>query len=127
MKKLSNAIGWFDIPVLDMQRAIAFYSTILEVELQRLTFPNGLEISVFPVEEGNVTGALSFYPGQYKPSKEGSLVYLNGNPDLQAILDKVESSGGKILMPKSLISEHWGYMALLEDTEGNRVALHSKK
>jgi uncharacterized protein len=127
MKKLSNAIGWFDIPVLDMQRAIAFYSTILEVELQRLTFPNGLQISVFPVEEGTVSGALSFYPGQYKPSKEGSLVYLNGNPDLQAILDKVENSGGKILMPKSLISEHWGHMALLEDTEGNRVALHSKK
>jgi hypothetical protein len=43
------------------------------------------------------------------------------------MLDKVEPAGGKILMPKSLISEHWGYMALFEDTEGNRVALHSNK
>jgi hypothetical protein len=127
MKKLNNAINWFDIPVTDMDRAVKFYSAILEVELQQLTFPNGLKISVFLAEEGTVTGALSCFPGQYIPTKEGSLVYLNGNPDLQAMLDKVEPAGGKILMPKSLISEHWGYMALFEDTEGNRVALHSNK
>lgn len=127
MKKLENAINWFDIPVKDMDRATAFYSLILEVELLPLSFENGLKISVFPVKEGTVAGALSFYPDQYIPSKQGSLVYLNGNPDLQLILDKVEGAGGKLLMPKSLITEHWGYMALFEDTEGNRVALHSVK
>lgn len=90
-----------------------------------MTFSNGLRISVFSAEEGAVTGALSCFPEHYIPAKAGSLVYINGNPDLQKILDRIEPAGGKILMPKSLISEHWGHMALFEDTEGNRVALHS--
>lgn len=125
MKRLKNAINWFDIPVNDIQRAKTFYEKLLDVELQLLSFGNGLQMAVFPVEEGCVSGALTQHPDHYVPSKTGSLVYLNGNPDLGIMLEKVEPQGGKILMPKSLISEHWGHMALFEDTEGNRIALHS--
>jgi len=125
MKEINNAINWFDIPVTDMNRAMNFYGSILDVELQLMEFPNGLKIASFPVEEGGISGALAYHPEHYIPSKIGSLIYLNANPDLQLVLDKVEPNGGKVLMPKSLISEHWGNMALIEDTEGNRVALHS--
>ena len=127
MNKLKNAITWFDIPVTDIERATKFYESLFDIELQQLSFGNGLKLAIFPVEEGTVSGALSLHPDHYTPSKTGSLVYLNGNPDLQIILDKVEPNGGKILLPKSMISDHWGYMALFEDTEGNRIALHSAK
>jgi predicted enzyme related to lactoylglutathione lyase len=53
------------------------------------------------------------------------LVYLNANPDVQRVLDKVEKAGGKIIVPKTQISPEYGYMAVIEDTEGNRVAFHS--
>jgi predicted enzyme related to lactoylglutathione lyase len=53
------------------------------------------------------------------------LIYLNGNPDVQNILDKVEAAGGKISMPKTEISPEYGHMALFIDTEGNRIGIHS--
>lgn len=126
-KQFENTITWFDIPVTDIQRARIFYETILDTELQMITFPNGLKIAIFPSAENSVTGALAEHKDHYFPSVSGSLVYLNGDPDLQVILDRVKKAGGEILLPKSLISEHWGFMALLLDSEGNRVALHSKK
>jgi predicted enzyme related to lactoylglutathione lyase len=64
--------------------------------------------------------------GFHKPSAtDGPLVYLNGNPDLQNVLDKVEAAGGKIMVPKTVISPEYGSMAVFIDTEGNRIALHS--
>lgn len=127
MAKFKNAITWFDIPVVNMDRAVKFYETVFDIEFNQLSFNNGLKMAIFPVEEGTISGALSFHPDQYTPSKTGALIYLNGNPDLQIILDKVESNAGKILLPKSLITEHWGFMGLFEDTEGNRIALRSDK
>jgi len=63
----------------------------------------------------------------YKPSADGAVIYLNGNPDLALPLSKVEGAGGKIVMPKTLITEEIGYMAFFIDTEGNKVAMHSNK
>jgi predicted enzyme related to lactoylglutathione lyase len=61
-----------------------------------------------------------------KPSTtDGPLIYLNGTPDVQIILDKVESAGGSILVPKTEISPEYGFMAVIIDTEGNRIGLHS--
>ncbi len=82
---------------------------------------------MFPIENPmtGIGGALTFNKAFYKPSTDGVLVYLNGNPDLQIVLDKIEAAGGKIVMPKTEISPEYGYMALFSDTEGNRVALHS--
>jgi predicted enzyme related to lactoylglutathione lyase len=125
--KTKNIIDWFDIPVADLGRAKKFYEAILETELQIIRFPNGLEIALFPVIGDSVSGALACHNNEYKPSAHGTLIYINGDPDLQLILDKIEGAGGKILLNKSLISEHWGYMALFLDSEGNRIALHSKK
>ena len=63
----------------------------------------------------------------HKPSMDGTIVYLNANPDMTSVLEKVELEGGKILMPKTHISPEIGYMAFFADTEGNRVALHSQE
>lgn len=127
MKTFKNAFTWFDIPVTNIERAMKFFMSLFSIEFQLLKFDNGLQMAIFPVEENTVSGALTLHPDYYVPSKDGPLIYLNGNPDLSLILDKVENNGGKILIPKSLISEHWGFMALFEDTEGNRIALRSNQ
>ena len=81
---------------------------------------------LFPAVSGTVNGALIQYEDMYKPSDSmGPLLYLNANPDVQTVLDRVEEAGGKILIPKRLITEDNGYMAVIIDSEGNRIALHS--
>ena len=122
-----NAISWFEIPTQDLERAQKFYETIFGIELVPLDVQN-LKMRMFPIEEptSGVGGALCYNKDFYKPSStDGPLVYLNGNPDVQNILDKVEDAGGKVLVPKTQISPEFGYMAVLIDTEGNRIAIHS--
>jgi predicted enzyme related to lactoylglutathione lyase len=82
---------------------------------------------MFPIDDMmGVGGALVDSGGFHKPSAtDGPLIYLNGNPDVQNILDKVEAAGGKIMMPKTEISPEYGNMAVIIDTEGNRIGLHS--
>ena len=70
-------------------------------------------------------GALAEHSEFYFPGNQGTLVYLNGDPDLQAVLDRLEASGGRVLVPKTQISPEYGHMAIFEDSEGNRVALQS--
>jgi predicted enzyme related to lactoylglutathione lyase len=112
-----NAISWFEIPATDLGRAQKFYETIFNIQMIPLDTPN-LQMRMFPVEDmmNGIGGAIS---------KAGPLVYLNANPDVQNVLDKIEAAGGKIVVPKTQISPEYGYMAVFIDTEGNRVALHS--
>jgi hypothetical protein len=74
--------------------------------------------------DGKVRGAL-VQSQWHTPSMDGAVVYLNANPNIQEVLDRIEPAGGKVLMPRTLINEHIGYMAFFADTEGNRVALHA--
>ena len=123
----NNAISWFEIPTHDIDRAANFYEAIFNVSLIPLDLQQ-LKMRMFPVEDPwkGVGGALCYNKEFYKPSAtDGPLIYLNGNPDVQNILDKVEPAGGKIVVPKTQISPEYGYMAVFIDTEGNRVALHS--
>ena len=89
----------------------------------------GMPMRMFPVDDPMdphaVSGALVHAPGFHEPAANGSMVYLNANPDVQLVLDRVAAAGGSIVVPKTLISEEIGYMAVLIDSEGNRVALHS--
>jgi predicted enzyme related to lactoylglutathione lyase len=125
--KFKNAISWFEIPATNLQRAQTFYETIFNIQMIPLNTAN-FQMRMFPVEDpiNSIGGALSFAEGFYKPSAtDGPLIYLNANPDVQNILDKIEGAGGKIVVPKTQISPEYGYMAVFIDTEGNRVALHS--
>jgi len=83
---------------------------------------------MFPVDDPmkGVGGTLVDSGGFHKPSAtDGPLIYLNGNPDVQIVLSRVEAAGGKIMVPKTEISPEYGFMAVFLDTEGNRIALHS--
>jgi uncharacterized protein len=122
-----NAISWFEIPTTDLDRAQKFYETIFSTSLIPLDVQN-LRMRMFPIENqmSGVGGALCYNKEFYKPSStDGPLIYLNGNPDVQNVLDKVEAAGGKVVVPKTQISPEYGYMAVIIDTEGNRIALHS--
>lgn len=125
MRNKQHAISWFEIPVSDMKRAKKFYQDLLEVELTDMAMENGLEMAMFPMEKDMVSGALCYHPEYYKPSHDGTLVYFSANPDLQKHLAKVKELGGKVLQEKTQISDEYGFMAVIEDSEGNRVALHS--
>jgi len=121
-----NAISWFEIPATDLNRAQQFYETIFGTSLTALDLPN-IKMRMFPLENMmDVGGAIVDSGGFHKPSAtDGPLIYLNANPDLQIVLDKVEAAGGKIMVPKTMISPEYGFMAVIIDTEGNRIAFHS--
>ena len=124
---MNNAISWFEIPATDLSRATIFYETIFGIKLNPLDLPN-IRMRMFPLDDmmTGVGGAVVDSGGFHKPSAtDGPLIYLNGNPDVQHVLDKVETAGGKIMVPKTQISPEYGYMAVTLDTEGNRIALHS--
>jgi predicted enzyme related to lactoylglutathione lyase len=124
---MQHAISWFEIPTTDLDRATQFYEAIFEIKLAPLDMPN-LKMRMFPLDNAmeGVGGALCYAEGFYQPSAtDGPLIYLNGNPDVQNVLNKVEAAGGKIMVPKTEISPEYGFMAVFMDTEGNRIALHS--
>lgn len=126
MERLSattNALNWFEIPVIDIQRATTFYERIFEIKMLPLEMLS-MKMSAFPSRPPHAGGSLVQSP-MHKPSSAGAVVYLNGNPDLDIVLNRVEFAGGKVLMPKKLISPQAGYMAFFEDTEGNKIGLHS--
>jgi len=121
------AISWFEIPAIDLDRAQRFYEAIFDIKMIPLESPH-IKMRMFPIQDpaSGIGGALNKADGIYIPSAtDGPLVYLNANPDVQLILDKVEAAGGKIAVPKTLISPEYGHMAVFIDTEGNRVGLHS--
>lgn len=121
-----NAISWVEIPAADLDRAQKFYEAILGITMIPLEFPD-MKMRMFPLEDMmGVGGALCHAGDFFKPSAtDGPLVYLNANPDVQNVLDKVEAAGGTILVPKTEISPEYGFMAVIKDTEGNRIAFHS--
>ena len=121
----TNAINWFEIPTLDMERAVKFYETIFDIKMRQMNLP-GYQTSIFPPDEtsGKSTGAL-VKSDFHKPSEGGVLIYLNANPDLQLVLDRVEAAGGKIVHVKTLVTKEIGYFGLIIDSEGNLLALHS--
>ena len=123
---MKNAISWFEIPSTDLPRAQKFYETIFGITLNPLDVAN-IKMRMFPLDDMmNEVGGAIVYNEFYKPSAtDGPLIYLNGNPDVQIILDKIEAAGGKILVPKTEISPDYGHMAMFLDIEGNRIALHS--
>lgn len=124
---MQNAISWFEIPATDINRAQKFYEAIFGITMTALDMPN-MKMRMFPLDDpmNGVGGTLVDSGGFHKPSAtDGPLIYLNGNPDVQNILDKVEAAGGKITMPKTQISPEYGDMAVFIDTEGNRIALHN--
>ena len=124
---MNNAISWFEIAATDLNRAQKFYETIFGITMIPMDLPN-IKMRMFPLGDmmTQVGGAVVDSGGFHKASAtDGPLIYLNANPDVQAVLDKVVEAGGSIMVPKTEISPEYGYMAVINDTEGNRIGLHS--
>jgi len=120
---MANAINWFEIPATNFTRAKDFYSNILSTELAVMEIMD-IQMAMFNSSDSEVGGAICKSEG-HTPSQEGTVPYLNGGEDLSSVLDRVESAGGKVLVPKTKISDEIGFFAQFLDTEGNRIALHS--
>ncbi len=121
-----HAINWFEIPVTDFDRAKAFYEALFQYQMPENTMgPARMGFFLYDFKNGGRGGAIVHNPDFYTPSANGSLIYLNCEPDLQPVLDRVETAGGKLQMKKTEVGPGLGFWALILDTEGNRVALHS--
>ncbi len=119
----TNAVAWFEIPVNDIGRARRFYEKVFGVELTPEEM-GPYSMTFFPWHEGAPGAAGSLIKGEtYEPSHAGTVVYFSVD-DIEEILRRVNANGGKTLLPKKSIGEY-GFIAHFEDTEGNRLALHS--
>ena len=121
---MKNAVNWFEIPAANFDRAVKFYDSILSKPLRREVFMN-IQHGVFPYEGEGVGGAVVKME-QNKPSSQGTVVYINVEGYLDKAIENTAKAGGKILMEKTGIGEN-GFIAVISDTEGNSVGLHSMK
>ncbi len=127
MDQETNSLNWFEIPVTDLARAKHFYQVAFGIHMEEESM-SGIEMAYFPYapDGGKASGALA-KSDFHIPSENGAIIYLNANPDISPVLERIVAENGKVLMPKTLINDQIGYMAFFLDTEGNRVALHSKE
>jgi predicted enzyme related to lactoylglutathione lyase len=120
---VAHQIVWCDIPVLNLDRSIRFYSAVLGSDVKRQEYP-GMAIGLLPSQgEDDVSGCLNEATDN-KPSSEGPLIYLNVEGRLDDAVAAVTPNGGKVLQPRHAIGPY-GFRAVILDSEGNRVALHS--
>ncbi|HMS65413.1 MAG TPA: VOC family protein [Ignavibacteria bacterium] len=124
MNNLTNPVVFFEIPVTDVDRAMKFYRAVLGFEFTKTSIDEN-EMALFPFYEnsGGISGALA--KGEiYIPSHSGTLVYFHTD-DIEMTLMKAKQNGSKILYPKTAVGD-LGFVAEFEDSEGNRIALHSR-
>jgi predicted enzyme related to lactoylglutathione lyase len=107
-----NATTWFEIPTTNMDRAVEFYETILDIKLQE--WPGDEPYFIFPAAEGEVAGALVQRPG-HQPSSNGAMIFLNVDGKLDAVL-----------LPRTEIPGANAFYACVLDSEGNHIGLHSR-
>lgn len=113
---------WFDVPCTDLDRAIRFYGAVLSCEVAREEFDGGA-MGVLAHDSSGVGGCLVVTTDN-TPSDKGILLYLNCDGRLDDAIARATEHGGAVLTPKHQIGPH-GFRAILRDSEGNRVALHS--
>ena len=122
-KDMKSYISMFEIPATDISRAINFYQALLDIKIEKMDV-EGMQMGVLPYEGQMVTGVIIQADG-YKPSADGVTMYLNAGKNLQVVLDRVETNGGQILVPKTAHADESGYFAIFLDSEGNKMALNS--
>lgn len=123
----SNAIGWFDIYVNDMNRAVTFYESVLQHKLESIGDPTGeSQMMSFPTDMGVYGAGGALVKSNYaRPGVGGTLLYFSLE-DCAKEESRVVAAGGKIVRPKFSIGE-FGWVTLCEDTEGNLFGLSSMK
>jgi uncharacterized protein len=120
---MKNLISIVEIPTSDFSRAVAFYNAILDMQIEEIEM-DGVKMGLFP-NDGEGLFVHLIKGAEYKPAADGVIVYLDGGPDLQNVVTKIETNGGRIVVPKTEIAPEMGYYAMFTDTEGNKLGLHS--
>lgn len=123
MAEIKNTICWADIPVEDLDRASKFYSKILNEPVETIS-AHGFKFALLAHKDNNVAGCLTKLNDR-TPSKNGILIYLDVTGFIDQAIQYASLYGGKIIETKNQIGEY-GFRALIQDTEGNIVALYSK-
>ena len=121
---MNNAISWFEIPVMDMDRAQRFYETVLGRTLRREDF-GGETLAVFPYDGPATGGALQLAANRPAAAGSGVRIYLDCMPGIDAALSRIDAAGGQVIAPKTALPSGMGFIAHLRDTEGNEVGLHA--
>ena len=116
-------VHWFEIPATDFERAVAFYRAAFHVELKVEVFM-GSNMATFDRGEGACSGCI-MQSTELQPGSSGSRIYLDGGPDMNALLARIEPAGGKILLPRTSLPDGNGDFALFADTEGNTIGLYT--
>jgi predicted enzyme related to lactoylglutathione lyase len=119
---MPSQVVWFDIPATDLDRALKFYNAVLGINVEKEVHGE-TAMAVLPHEGENVGGCI-FSDKNAKPGADGPLMYLNCQGRLDEAIAAVEKNGGRIVTPKHQIGPY-GSRAVVLDSEGNRVALHS--
>jgi len=123
----ADTLCWTDIPVTNLDRAIKFYSAVLGKEVRRLS-EGRMEYGLLPHEEQNASGCLVVRGDSggvdNRPSANGPLIYLSAEGRLDEAVETARKNGGKVLRARQKIGEH-GFRAVIIDSEGNRIALHT--
>jgi len=123
MTPRTNAVNWFEICATDYDRARRFYETALGEKMAESPMPGG-KMAMFNFDmQAGVGGAITKMENCATPGPR-TIVYLNVEGQLDAVLGRIVSAGGKIIQPRMPIPPH-GFIGLIEDTEGNVVGLHS--
>jgi len=121
----SNLVNWFEIPVIDMDRAKVFYENVFDINLDMQDF-GGTLMGWFPFDPKKlgISGSLVQHES-YKPSEtHGPVIYFSSD-NIEETLQKVEKNNGKIMQGKTEISPEIGYMGVFRDSEGNRISLYT--
>ncbi len=120
---MTNPVFHFEIPVADMDRAIRFYEAVFGFELRREEV-DGYDMAFFPRVEGAAGASGALAKGDvYVPSKTGPIIYFDV-PDIDPVLRRAVTQGGKVLYPRKHVGDA-GYVAEIQDSEGNRIALNA--
>jgi len=121
----THAANWFEIPANDLARAQRFYEAVLQRTLKRESMGPELTMAIFPYAQGGGAGGALVAGTPQQPSLQGTLVYLDAEPSLDAAVARVAAAGGQLLLPRVELPDGMGAFVHIQDTEGNRVGLHA--
>jgi predicted enzyme related to lactoylglutathione lyase len=121
----TNIGCWFEIYVQDMERAKAFYESVFQLKLEQLNNPD-VELWSFPMDMGKWGAGGALVKMEGVPSGGNSTLIYFSCDDVTEESARVIAAGGTMQKEKWSIGEY-GFIALVIDTEGNMIGLHSLK
>ncbi|WP_157725029.1 VOC family protein [Vogesella sp. LIG4] len=120
---MSPFVHWFEIPVTDFERAVAFYQQVFATTLRCRDFM-GERNAVFTQADGSSQGCLLASP-RLRPAAQGCRLYLDGGADVATLLARVPAAGGQVVLEKTALPEGLGHIGQFADPDGNIIGVHS--